>query len=162
MDKQAIEKEFETLIQEYRHVIWKVCYIYSKDQDHLNDLYQETLINLWKGFPQFRNESKSSTWVYRIALNSCITFFRRFSRSPKTSALAEAWYMADEEDHSGEQIRELYRQINCLGPLEKALILLWLDEKPYAEISTIMGISPSNVATKLSRTKEKLRKMLNN
>ena len=75
MDKHSIEKEFTALIQQYRNVIWKVCYIYAKDRENLNDLYQEAIINLWKGFPKFRKESKPSTWIYRIALNSCITFF---------------------------------------------------------------------------------------
>lgn len=90
MDKHSIEKEFTALIQQYRNVIWKVCYIYAKDRENLNDLYQEAIINLWKGFPKFRKESKPSTWIYRIALNSCITFFRRFSRHPKTLRLTES------------------------------------------------------------------------
>ena len=161
MDKHSIEKEFTALIHQYSNVIWKVCYIYAKDRENLNDLYQEAIINLWKGFPKFRKESKPSTWIYRIALNSCITFFRRFSRHPQTLRLTESWDFAYEENVFSSQIQELYALIHCLGNIERALILLWLEEKSYAEIAIITGLSQTNVATKLCRIKEKLKKMSN-
>lgn len=159
MDKHLAEQEFTTLIQEYQHIIWKVCYIYAKDQDHLNDLYQETLINLWKAFPNFRHESKISTWIYRIALNSCISFFRRFSKFPRTIPIAPQWDTFSEDNGSTLLLQEIYQLINQLNPLEKALILLWLEEKNYPEIAEITGLTVSNVATKLSRIKEKLKRM---
>lgn len=159
MKNQLVEQEFITLIQRYQQVIWKVCYIYAKDSNHLNDLYQETLINLWRAFPHFRQESKVSTWIYKIALNSCISYFRRFSQSPKAIPITRHWDCIMEDDQFTEQLQELYRLINQLNPLEKALILLWLEEKNYNEIAEITGLTPTNVATKLNRIKEKMKKM---
>ena len=77
MDTRKLEKQFVDFVTEYKQIIYKVCYIYATDSDSLNDLYQETVINLWKSFPRFRGECKASTWVYRIALNTCISFFRK-------------------------------------------------------------------------------------
>lgn len=162
MNRAETEKEFTALIREYRNVIWKVCYIYSKDSDELKDLYQETVISLWKGFPNFRNESRPSTWIYRVSLNSCISFFRRFSRRLQTISLTEGWDIIAEQDDSSEEIQQLYQSINHLGKLEKALVLLWLEEKSYAEIAQITGISETNVATRLNRIREKLRKISSN
>lgn len=159
--QQLLEKEFTELVQEYQHVIWKVCYMYSKDAEHLNDLYQESLINLWKAFPGFRHESKPSTWVYRITLNSCISYFRRFEKPMKTLPLNGQWDCIAEDNQLSSLLQEVYQLINRLNPLEKALILLWLDEKDYQEIAQITGISASNVGTKLSRIKEKLKKLSN-
>ena len=119
---QQQEKEFIALVEEYKQVIYKVCYVYATDADHLNDLYQEVVINLWKAYPRFRGDCKSSTWVYRIGLNTCISFFRQ---------------------------------------LERALILLWLEERSYQEIAEIIGISKNNVAVKLNRIREKLKAMSN-
>ncbi len=159
MNPQVVEQEFNAMVQDYRHVIWKVCYIYAKDPEHLNDLYQETLVNLWKAFPRFRRESKTSTWIYKIALNSCITYFRRYARSPHTIPITREWDCILEDEQLTEQLHEIYRLINRLNPFEKALILLWLEERSYGEIAEITGLTVSNVATKLSRIKEKLKKM---
>ena len=124
MDKT--EQEFVALIKEYERVIYKVCYLYATPNAPLNDLYQEVVLNLWKAFPKFRRECKLSTWIYRISLNTCISFMRKEKR---------------------------------LGQLEKSIILLYLEEKSYEEISEITGLTVTNVATKLNRIKEKLRKM---
>ena len=150
------------MVTAHQRTIYKVCYIYAKDQDDLNDLFQEVVLNLWKSFPRYRGDSTLNTWVYRIAMNTCITFLRRSSVRPQTIPLTidVTSQMTDEESHSG-QLQELYRLINQLGKLERALILLWLEERSYQEMADILGISKANVAVKLNRTKDKLRKMSN-
>lgn len=146
------------MIRENERVIYKVASFYVGDDQPLSDLYQEVVINLWKAYPNFRGESKPSTWMYRIALNTCVTFFRRSKNKP--SAIDITVDVPDVEDNS-EDIKELYRLINKLGKIERALVLLYLDEKPYKEIAEITGLSATNVATKLARIKEKLKKMSN-
>lgn len=162
MDYQKLENEFIAIIEDYQRVIYKVCYIYSTDNDHLNDLYQESVLNLWKSFPKFRNECKISTWIYRITLNTCTTFYRHHSRSPKFVPLTAQLEMISENADEISLIHELYNLINQLDKLEKALILLYLEERPYQEIADITGLSSTNVATKLSRIREKLKRMSNN
>lgn len=162
MDTQEVEKKFVALLTEYQQVIYKVCYVYASGNDTLNDLYQEVVINLWKSFPRFRGESKVSTWIYRIALNTCISFFRKSAARPSVVPIhmdLEA-NLADRDDKMA-QLHELYRMINRLGQLERALLLLWLEERSYQEIADIVGISKNNVAVKLNRIKEKLKTMSN-
>ena len=162
MDTKELEKDFLEMIAAQKRTIYKVCYIYAKDQDDLNDLFQETVLNLWKSFPRYRGDSKLTTWVYRISMNTCITFLRRSNTRPQTvpmTAQAVASLEADEE--TSEQLKELYRLINQLGKLERALILLWLEERSYQEMADILGLSKANVAVKLNRIKEKLKKMSN-
>ncbi len=162
METKELEKEFLNMIEEQKRTIYKVCYMYAKDQDDLDDLFQETVLNLWKSFPRYRGDSKFNTWVYRIAMNTCITFLRhsnsRLQTVPITAQVANS-LEADEESTS--QLRELYKLINQLGKLERALILLWLEERSYQEMADILGISKANVAVKLNRIKEKLQKMSN-
>ena len=162
METKNLENDFLELISEQKRTIYKVCYVYAKDQDDLNDLFQEVVLNLWKGFPRYRGDSKLSTWVYRIAMNTCITFLRRSSTRPSTVPITAdvAGSLIEEEGKTG-QLQELYRLINQLGKLERALILLWLEERSYQEMADILGISKGNVAVKLTRVKEKLKKMSN-
>jgi RNA polymerase sigma-70 factor (ECF subfamily) len=162
METKELEREFLDMIAAQKRVIYKVCYIYAKDQDDLNDLFQEVVLNLWKSFPSYRGDSTVTTWVYRIAMNTCITFLRRSNTRLQTIPMTAdvASLVADEEGRTG-QLQELYRLINKLGKLERALILLWLEERSYQEMADILGISKANVAVKLLRTKEKLKKMSN-
>ena len=162
METKELEREFLDMIAAQKRIIYKVCYIYAKDQDDLNDLFQEVVLNLWKSFPNYRGDSTVTTWVYRIAMNTCITFLRRSNTRLQTIPMTAdmASLVADEEGRTG-QLQELYRLINKLGKLERALILLWLEERSYQEMADILGISKANVAVKLLRTKEKLKKMSN-
>ena len=159
METKELEREFLDMIAAQKRVIYKVCYIYAKDQDDLNDLFQEVVLNLWKSFPNYRGDSTVTTWVYRIAMNTCITFLRRSNTRLQTIPMTAdmASLVADEEGRTG-QLQEL---INRVGKLERALILLWLEERSYQEMADILGISKANVAVKLLRTKEKLKKMSN-
>lgn len=162
MDTKELEKQFVEFVTEYKQVIYKVCCVYATDRDNLNDLYQEIVINLWKSFPRFRGDCKASTWVYRISLNTCISFLRKSNSRPQVVPITvdlEAAF-ADEEDKTS-QLRELYSMINKLSKLERALILLWLEERSYQEIAEILGLSRNNVAVKLNRIKEKLKAMSN-
>ena len=129
-----------SVIREYERVIYKVCYLYTTPNATLSDLYQEVVLNIWKAFPKFRRECKVSTWIYRIALNTCISFIRKEKNIPEIVTLTQ------EADRSE-------------GQLEKSIILLYLEEKSYEEISEITGLTVTNVATKLNRIKDKLKKM---
>jgi len=154
------EQEFLSVIKEYERVIYKVCYLYATKNAPLNDLYQEVVLNIWKAFGKFRGESKISTWIYRIALNTCISFIRKEKNIPEIVTLTqEASWMTDDQDELQVMLKELHQLINRLGQLDKSIILLYLEEKSYEEIAEIMGLTVTNVATKLSRIKDKLRKM---
>lgn len=158
--KDNIEQEFLSVIKTYERVIYKVCYMYVTPNAPLNDLYQEVVLNIWKSFEKFRGESKISTWIYRIALNTCISFLRKEKNVPEIVVLTqEETGIVDEQDELQIMLKELYRLINQLGQLDKSLILLYLEDKSYDEISEITGLTVTNVATKLSRIKEKLKKM---
>ena len=154
-----VEQEFVTLIQEYERVIYKVCYLYTTPHATLNDLYQEVVINLWKAYPKFRNECKISTWIYRIALNTCISFIRKEKNIPEIVTLSQIADRIEETDETQVMLKRLYSMINRLGQLEKPIVLLYLEDKSYEEIAEITGLTLTNVATKLSRIKDKLRKM---
>jgi RNA polymerase sigma-70 factor (ECF subfamily) len=162
MEKVELEKAFIAVVRQYERVIYKVCSFYVSDGFPLADLYQEVVCNLWVAFPKFRNESAMSTWVYRIALNTCITGVRKDIRRPKSvvpvAMLAETLPAPESME---DKIREMYRLIAQLKTLEKAIILLYLEEKSYQEIADITGLTVSNVATKLKRAKEKLIQMSN-
>ncbi|NDV69918.1 RNA polymerase sigma factor [Dysgonomonas sp. 25] len=157
MGQERVSKEFVSLVQQNEGIIYKVASFYADAENPIGDLYQEIVLNLWKGYSSFRGESKFSTWIYRIALNTCVSFFRR--KKVKPDYVENLPEIRDEIDHKDEQIQELYKLINKLGNIEKALILLYLEDKPYKEIAEITGISVTNVATKINRIKEKLRKM---
>ena len=162
METKELEKEFLSMIEEQKRTIYKVCYMYANDQDDLNDLFQETVLNLWKGFPKYRGDSTFNTWVYRIAMNTCITFLRRSNTRLQTvpmTAQMTGCLVTDEETEA--RLKELYTLINQLGKLERALILLWLEERNYQEMADILGISKVNVGVKLNRIREKLKRMSN-
>jgi RNA polymerase sigma-70 factor (ECF subfamily) len=143
-------------------MIYKVCSFYVSDEFPMADLYQEVVCSLWMSYPKFRNECSVSTWIYRIALNTCITGVRKDIRRVKSvvpvAMLAESLPAPESME---ENIREMYRLIAQLKTLEKAVVLLYLEEKSYQEIADITGLTISNVATKLKRSREKLIHMSN-
>ncbi len=157
---KSLEKEFLSVIRSYERVIYKVCYLYTTPNATLNDLYQEVVLNIWKAFPKFRAECKISTWIYRIALNTCISFIRKEKRTPEYVTLnPEVNTIMDENDPIHDMLKQLYNMINRLGQLDKSIILLYLEEHSYEEIAEITGLTVTNVATKISRIKDKLKKM---
>ncbi len=161
--KTNIERrtEFEKCVAEHGRLINKICYMYAQDMDNFNDLRQEVLINVWQGLKTFENRSSISTWIYRISLNTCISYTHRETKHTKHDNLSDNIYLYDDSHEHLLQLREMYELISKLNRLEKALILLWLDEISYEEIGSIMGISRNNVASKLRRIKEKLINMAN-
>ena len=156
-----IEFEFTKMIKEHRKTIYTVCYFFSKDSDEVNDLFQEILINLWKGFPKFRGESSYSTWIWRVSLNTCNNQERRKKRSVETVPLSIDIDLYNDDDEKSRQIQMLYDRISRLEPFDRAIILLWLENMTYEDIAGIMGISLANVTTRLFRIKEQLKLMSN-
>lgn len=156
---EKMEQEFLAVIREYSRVVYKVCYLYTTPNATLNDLYQEVILNLWKAFPKFRGECKISTWIYRIALNTCISFLRKEKNTPEIVTLTQEADRTEEQDETQIMLKQLYRMISRLGEVDKSIILLYLEEKSYDEISDITGLTLTNVATKINRIKDKLRKM---
>lgn len=157
-ETQSSDSQFMEMIRQNEGIIYKVTSFYADTEHPIGDLYQEVVLNLWKGYPSFRGESKYSTWIYRIALNTCVSFYRR---SKKNVNYVDISMDVPDVVENNEQIQELYKLINRLGKIERALVLLYLDDKPYKEISEITGLSVTNVATKLSRIKDKLKQMSN-
>jgi RNA polymerase sigma-70 factor (ECF subfamily) len=160
-NESTLEQEFVSLVRQYERVIYSACTFYVSETSPLEDLYQEIVLSLWKAFPNFRNESQASTWIYRIALNTCISDLRRNAKLRQNVPLSFSEYIVFEQETKSAEIRELYSLIYKLNKIERSIILLWLEEKSYQEIADITGFSVANVATRLKRTKEKLRNMSN-
>ena len=154
--KNVKEKQFEELVKQYKRTIYSVCYMFSRDKEEINDLFQEILVRLWLGFDQFEQRSSVNTWVYRIALNTAINSDKRAKRRPQTVPLSTDIDPYDPQDSSLEQVRQLYALINQLDVMDRGLVLLWLEGIGYDEIAAIMGITVANVGMKLHRIKEKL------
>lgn len=152
------ETDFIRILKEYKTTIYTVCFMFSKDKDEVNDMYQEVSINLWKGFDNFAQKSEMKTWIYRISLNTCISFDRKKKRR-KTVPLTVDIDLFEDNDHESKQIKALYNRINKLEPFDRAIILLWLENLPYDEIGAIVGISTKNVSVRLFRIREQLKNM---
>ena len=156
-----IELQFTKMVKEYRKTIYTVCYFYSKDSEEVNDLYQEILINLWKGFEKFRGESSLKTWIWRVSLNTCNNQERKKKSSVQTIPLFIDIDLYNDDDVQSKQIQMLYDRINRLDVFDRAIILLWLENMNYQDIADVVGISLSNVTTRLFRIKEQLKSMSN-
>lgn len=155
MDKTEIA--FAQLVKEHKSTIYTVCYMFSNDEDEVNDLFQETLINLWKGYGAFRGDSKVDTWIYRVALNTCISADRKKKRRTETVPLTMDVNLYEDTDAESRQVQQLHSRINKLGLVDRAIILMWLENMTYEEIANVVGISAQNVGIKLFRIKEQLK-----
>ena len=153
---------FNDMISDNKGIIYKISNAYCKDQEERKDLVQEIIIHLWKSFDSYDSTYKASTWIYRIALNVAISYYRKErTRKKKTSSFApELICEQDLEECDGreQKLIILHQFVNTLDELNRALIILYLEDKPYREIADILGISETNVGTKIGRIKEKLRK----
>lgn len=156
------EKEFERIVREHKSTVYTVCYMFSNDHDEVQDLFQDSLINLWMGFDKFRHESKLDTWIWRVTLNTCISADRKKKRRGERVPIemAEDLFVATDED--SKQIRQLHNRINKLEVMDRALIMLWLENMSYEDIGAIVGISANNVSVKLVRIKQQLIEMSKN
>ena len=153
------EEQFAQLVRENKSTIYMVCYMFSHDAEEVNDLFQETLINMWKGIGSFREESKVSTWIYRIALNTCLLQERKKAKEVEKVPLTMDVNFFEDDDEQSQQVRQLHQRIGRLGLVDRALVMLWLEGMSYDEIGSVMGISAQNVGVKLFRIKEQLKKM---
>jgi RNA polymerase sigma-70 factor (ECF subfamily) len=152
------ETAFAQLVREQKSTIYTVCYMFSNDQDEVADLFQEVLVNLWKSFPTFEGRSDVRTWVYRVALNVCVSLDRKKKRR-KTVPLTMDVNPYEDENPNSKQMELLRKRINKLGPFDRAIIMLWLENMSYDEIGQVVGISTKNVSVRLYRIKEELKKM---
>ncbi len=152
------EEYFTQLVRENKSTIYTVCYMFSQNEEEVNDLFQETLINMWKGIDSFREESKISTWIYRVALNTCLLQERKKKKEVKKVPLTMYVNFFQDEDANAAQVRMLHQRIGKLGLVDRALVMMWLEGMSYDEIGTVMGISAQNVGVKLYRIKEQLKK----
>lgn len=159
MDKTTQNTLFESIIAEHKGVFFKVAKTYCKDEEDRKDLLQEMMVQVWQSLPRYNHEFKLSTWLYRIVLNVAISYYRKYaSRTHHYQFIDfEAQVIADDNTDNNQNLQLLKQFINELNDLDKALILLYLDDKSHAEISEILGISTSNVSTKILRIKEKLK-----
>ncbi|MBT5289997.1 RNA polymerase sigma factor [Flavobacteriaceae bacterium] len=162
--QNKLEKKFLSDFEKNQNIVHKVCRIYTTNQDQHNDLFQEIAIQVWKNYSKFRGEAKFSTWMYRVALNTAISLYRKSSRSIKTQDFSDVSFKiksVDYDDTKDQQLKALYDGIRELSDIEKALIFLYLEDKPYKEIAITLGITEVNARVKMNRAKDKLKKSLN-
>lgn len=150
---------FQIRLEQHKKILYKVCNAYCKDRDSREDLAQEITFQLWRSFGKFDGRCQFSTWMYRIALNVAISFYRSEGARTRHVIADERRFLewAVETEREPEEVRLLYEFIEELNPLSKALILLYLDGNTYPEIADIVGITETNVATKISRLKSKMK-----
>ena len=156
---KTTEKDFSRIVKQHKSTIYTVCYMFSKDADEVNDLFQEVLINLWKGFTSFQGRSDLSTWIWRVSLNTCISCERK--KKLDTVPLSMEINLFEDQDEDSQQIQLLHKRIHQLKPFDRAIVLLWLENLSYEEIGAIVGITAQNVGVRLYRIKEELKKMSN-
>ncbi|HEX4665705.1 MAG TPA: sigma-70 family RNA polymerase sigma factor [Chthoniobacterales bacterium] len=161
----ATRAEFERLLQEHGGIIYKVAYGYARGESDRRDLMQEIALQLWRAFPHYTPGRPFSTWMYRIALNVSISFLRKQRRTDhNTVELDEAQHEPMQESSNTPEMEErialLHQIIAKSAPLDRALLLLYLDDCSYREIASVLGLTETNVATKLSRLKERIRQEL--
>ena len=162
MTTPELQERFQTLVDEHKKILYKVCNSYCRDRDARDDLAQEIIIHLWRSFDRFDERYRFSTWMYRIALNVAISFYRRENTRTRYLISDEEHLLEaiDEKENQPDDIRLLYEFIEGLDPLNKALVLLYLDGNNYQEIADVLGISETNAATKINRLKNKLKQEL--
>lgn len=157
---ETLDTTFAQMVREHKSTIYTVCFMFSKDSDEVSDLFQEILINLWKGYESFQNRSSVNTWIWKVSFNTCISYERK-KRKRATIPLTMDINLFEDEDEDSRQIRLLYDRIHRLKPFDRAIVLLWLENMSYEEIGSIVGISTKNVSVRLYRIKEELKKMSN-
>jgi RNA polymerase sigma-70 factor (ECF subfamily) len=161
---KKLEEEFVKLLDENQNIVHKICRLYTNDQHAHNDLFQEVTVQLWRAYPKFRGDSKFSTWMYRVALNTAITLYRKSTRRVKTQDYESVQFKIEdrqEDDEQMEQLTLLYGAVKQLNDIEKALVFLYLEDKNYKEIAETMGISEVNARVKMNRIKTKLTNIIN-
>ena len=157
------ETRFLQLMEEHKGILFKICQIYQDDPEDRNDLLQEMTLQLWLAFGSFRGDSKFSSWMYRVALNTAIVFFKQQKRRPDSEKLPDSFERAEELSSSGEKEEQLvvfYKAVQQLGKVEKALIYLYMENQPYQEMAITLGITEVNVRVRINRLKNKLKEII--
>ncbi len=157
------EQIFSKLIKDNQGLIIKVSRLYTNSLEDEEDLFQEIVLQLWRSYDTFKGQSKISTWMYRVALNTAITLFRKKKKSPKTDELMEHHqrdYLEDDNDEKQSQIALLYKVIKLLPRVERAIVVMYLDDQPYREIAETLGISEVNARVKMNRLKKTLKELM--
>lgn len=160
----SLEQSFVSQLKENQNIVHKICRLYTSGEDAHNDLFQEITIQLWKAYPKFRGDSKFSTWAYRVGLNTAITLYRKSTRSIATTDMEGKKQFIAPDDYNfeeEEQIKLLYKAVQQLNDIEKALVFMYLEDKDYVEIAETLGISEVNARVKMNRIKGKLKKIVN-
>ena len=160
MTTPGLQERFQTLVDQHKKILYKVCNSYCRNHDDREDLAQEIIVQLWRSFGSFDTRCLFSTWMYRIALNVAISFYRRENTRARyvLSDQERLLNASDETANQSVEIQSLYQFIEGLDPLNKALVLLYLDGNSYQEIADVLGISETNVATKISRLKQTMKR----
>ncbi len=162
--KKELEHSFVTQLEKNQNIVHKICRLYTHDRESHNDLFQEITIQLWRAYPKFRGDSKFSTWMYRVALNTAITLYRKSKRRVQTQDYENVSFKIEAEEYDDtteQQLKLMYSALKELNDIDKALVFLYLEDKSYKEIAQTLGISEVNARVKMNRAKEKLRKILN-
>jgi RNA polymerase sigma factor (sigma-70 family) len=162
--QKDLEAEFLSDFEKNQNIAHKICRMYTTDKEAHNDLFQEITIQLWKNYSKFRGDAKFSTWMYRVALNTAISLYRKSTKSIKTDDFSDVAFRissTEYDDTEEKQLEALYKAIHQLNDIDKALIFLYLEDKNFHEIAETLGISNVNARVKMNRAKEKLKSILN-
>lgn len=156
------ERAFSELVKDNQGLIIKVSRLYTNSLEDEQDLFQEIVLQLWRSYDTFKGQSKISTWMYRVALNTAITLFRKKTKSPQTDELMDFHHRdyVEDDDEKQQQISLLYKVIKMLPKMERAIVMMYLDDLPYREIAETLGISEVNARVKMNRLKKTLKELM--
>jgi len=163
--EQIDENKFVDLIDENQNLIHKICRLYTNSEAEHKDLFQEITIQLWKAYPKFRGDSKFSTWMYRVGINTAITIYRKSKRRIRSYNFDDVSYKIPDDTtynyKEDQQLEAIYEAVKALNDVDKAIVFLYLEDKSYKEISETIGLTEVNARVKMNRIKNKLKKQLN-
>ncbi|MBD5279370.1 MAG: sigma-70 family RNA polymerase sigma factor [Bacteroides sp.] len=160
-DTGSLSSRFDSLLREHGPLISRICFSYAVDGDDYQDLRQDVLLNIWKGLANFRGDSSSVTWVYRVALNTCVSTVRKRSARPymeRLDTMPLDFPAERDDDDMRERMEMLHMMISELTPVDKAIMTMWLDERSYEEIAEVTGVSKNNVGLRLHRIRDRWKK----
>lgn len=154
-----LHEEFSRTVEKHKNTIYTVCYMFAEDRETARDLIQEVLVNIWTGLEKLWDTGNPGAWIWRVSLNTCISYERKRRRRPETLPMETVDSLFEDTDEDSKQARMLHERIKKLGIFDRAILLLWLEDLTYREIGEIMGISADNVSVRLVRIREKMKNM---
>lgn len=158
--RRVLEDRFNEIVRGHDSLITKICFGYARSRAELDDLRQDALVNIWQGLANFRGESSVKTWVYRVTLNTCVSTLRKRKPDVSGTELPELYDVIDDSAEKRMMLAELHECISRLPPLDKAIVMLWLEGFSYEEMVDMVGMSRNGIASRLHRAKEKLRTII--